>query len=245
MHTYLHPYIYILTLILTHILIELETFHQTSNQIAILTEAEIWHIEIIEAYMVNCGRLGYSGEHMFTASKLREDAVRKAVEKKDLHVVRQIKYIKMKARLVNCMISRDMPALHETINVIENDVDRELYEGMDETITARWLIQEMATVDTMLEDAQESKALRDIEHAIAKASYIHAVHGEHFQPAFDRMIELGGDVIPIYRRIVRGVATANENLLSTTQELIQWVCSYIHMLIHKLINVLIHTYAHV
>ena len=96
----------------------------------------------------------------------------------------------------------------------------------------------------MLEDAQESKALRDIEHAIAKASYIHAVHGEHFQPAFDRMIELGGDVIPIYRRIVRGVATANENLLSSTQELIQWVCSYIHMLIHKLINVLIHTYAH-
>lgn len=49
------------------------------------------------------------------------------------------------------------------------------------------------------------------------------VNVSNFQPAFDLMIELGGDVIPMYRRLVRAICTGNVSLLEATQQQMRWV----------------------
>jgi hypothetical protein len=150
---------------------------------------------------------------MFLAISLRDQAVRSAVAKKDMRVIRSIKYVKFRANLSNFMISRDITGLKEFLVSIENDPDKELLEGMTETVLARWLISECKMVGALLQRAKSTHSLPDLEDSIARASYLHVVKIPEFQASFDAMVELGGDIIPLYRRIIRAVATNNTFLL--------------------------------
>ena len=75
----------------------------------------------------------------------------------------------------------------------------------------------------MLARARDSADLVEIETMIARASSLHAVHVSNFQSTFDLMIELGGDVIPMYRRIVRSICTNNKALRESCMKERTWV----------------------
>jgi hypothetical protein len=195
------------------LLSELEAFDKRSQALMAMENVGGEHIEAVESFLAICARLGYTGDDMFLAVSLRDQAVRAAVSNKDMRVIRHLKYVKFRANLSNFMISRNLQGLREFLSTIETDIDREMLEGMTETALARWLISECGVIGAMLEKSKIAHSLADLEDAVARASYLHVVNVPEFQSAFDTMVELGGDIIPLYRRIIRGVVINNSSLL--------------------------------
>jgi len=210
---YIIVYLIMMIFFTEKLLSELDAFEKRTNMLMGMENVGAEHIESVESFLAICARLAYTGDDMFLAISLRDQAVRSAVAKKDMRVIRSIKYVKFRANLSNFMISRDITGLKEFLVSIESDPDKELLEGMTETVLARWLISECKMVGALLQRAKSTHSLPDLEDSIARASYLHVVKIPEFQASFDAMVELGGDIIPLYRRIIRAVATNNTFLL--------------------------------
>ena len=94
------------------LLVEFDAFDENSKKIVGLDVVEYHHLEIIEAFLLSCARISYSGELLFKATSMRESALKDAFLKKNGKMISQIEHIKVRASLTNLMISRDIPGMY-------------------------------------------------------------------------------------------------------------------------------------
>ena len=85
-------------------------------------------IGIVEEFLINCGRIGYTGPEILVAVELREYLVQWAMELDENFEISQLGDLKQRALITNLMISRNFEVLQSKLNMCRHTISDSMFE---------------------------------------------------------------------------------------------------------------------
>jgi hypothetical protein len=172
-------------------------------------------IPLVEAFLLDCGVLGYTGKQMHDAMALRQQLVRGAMQRKDEKVLTNFEAIKQRALLMNLLISRDMENLREQVELMTSNVF--LVEGgstpafaatavsssvcKNELVAAAQMLRDFDASALQLEAAIAARDEELLSEALAHAAYRY-LYSDKVAEALQTLGEIGGTASALLRPII-------------------------------------------
>lgn len=123
-------------------------------------------LSLVESFLLECGKIAYTGSEMFEAVDIRQRVAKKVKTADSTALIRN------KAVLTNLMISRDMTGLTmkvDELNMLASTDDKLL--ASDEFQAAVSMLQEHEQIALLLQQAITSRDYDDLDEALARSSY--------------------------------------------------------------------------
>lgn len=153
-------------------------------------------ISIVEEFLVNCGRIGYTGPEILVAVELREYLVQWAMELDPTFETVHLNNLKQRALITNLMISRNFEMLQSKLSVLRHTISDNMY---DEATT---LLQNFKTVRNNLTRVMAAGNDRGkIEDVLAEAAYYN-IYDDIVVEAIEYVISMSSDISTCFADLV-------------------------------------------
>ncbi|RYG69876.1 hypothetical protein EON64_01645 [archaeon] len=162
-------------------------------------------LRLVEEYLLNCGRVGYTGPEMFEAVDLRQNVVSHAVERGDKKAVEELPRVKFRALMTNLLISRDVNALRVKLQAVQDSYhDFNEFSALPEYQVASSLVEQYERNQVRLSSAIQSRGIEELDAAIATAAYSYFYHAD-IEKTLRVMNDVSRNPALLMRRIVNGL----------------------------------------
>eukprot|EP00981_Chlorochromonas_danica_P001357 scaffold289_cov169-Ochromonas_danica.AAC.18 len=164
----------------------------------------------VEDFLVQCGRLAYTGPEMFKAVEMRQEVVGLAVSYGEKITKADLSKIKTKALLTNLLISRDIDALKVKLEGLKQQeaILGEDYSNMPEYLLAQKVLQDYAQLRGQLVLARQQRDLDMLDKVLSEAAFHYFVFDD-IQSALEIFQDVAQNPAPIIKLIVQGMRENN------------------------------------
>ena len=128
-------------------------------------------LNLVEEFLLACGKLGYSGPEMFQAVELRQTLVAQGVQQRRKTVVADLPMVKHKALFSNLLISREMDSLEVRLDELKSSFKQADFLMAPECVAAEHLLQEHQHAAQLVKSALKSKKIDALDLALASTAY--------------------------------------------------------------------------
>ena len=155
-------------------------------------------IGIVEEFLMNCGRIGYTGPEILVAVELREYLVQWAMELDETFENAKLGSLKQRALITNLMISRNFDVLEPKLLALRNEISENIYEE------ATTLLENANTVRQNLTRAMNKNDRQLLENVLAEAAYYN-VYDDVVMEAIECVTTLSKDVSTVFADLVNAL----------------------------------------
>ena len=161
-------------------------------------------IGIVEEFLINCGRIGYTGPEILVAVELREYLVQWAMELDENFEQVHLGDLKQRALITNLMISRNFDILQSKLGMCRHTISESLF---DEAST---LLDNYKTVRNNLTIAMSSNDRQQIEFVLAEAAYYN-IYDDIVVEAIEFVNDMSSDVSTCFAELVSVLQTGSKD----------------------------------
>ena len=164
-------------------------------------------ITIVEEFLVNCGRIGYTGPEILVAVELREYLVQWAMELDPTFESVHLGDLKQRALITNLMISRNFDMLRSKLNLLRHTISDHMYEE------ANTLLENVKTVRNNLTRAMTGNDRGKIEDVLAEAAYYN-IYDDVVVEAIEYVNSMSTDISTCFAELVQSLQEGNREDLN-------------------------------
>jgi hypothetical protein len=203
-------------------------------------------LNMVEEFLLSCGKLGYSGPEMFQAVELRQELVAQAVKRRHKTVSTDLPSIKHRALFANLLISREVDALTSKLEVLKGDfLHPELLQA-PECAAAEFLLLEYRQAVAQIRAAIKNPSIEKLDLALSLAAY-HFFYFEEVTQAVQVLNEISDNPCELLGPVVSALRASDLSGLDPTFQLmasVGWtnsamdstLCSKINERYHKIVQ---------
>lgn len=198
-------------------------------------------LNMVEDFLLSCGKLGYAGPEMFQAVKLRQELVAQGVKQRRKSVHSDLPLVKHKALVSNLLISREMGAIEDKLDELRESAAsanasaaapgttsgsaplpaHELLH-VPECVAAEELLQEYEHTLVQVKSAIKTRHPDQLDLALAQAAY-GFFYFEEVSRAVNVLNEISNNPAELLRPVVEALRANDITGLDETFERIRKV----------------------